>query len=206
MGGGTRDKLPRGKLSHTRPCQAPRATAPSASSVRPIVAWRYVARLVVHDGARVECCDAFLDEDAQELPVNKRSLVLLWAFLVALPAPLEWAQYLAPAKQVAEHAEHAGDAVACPGDFALALRGPCDAQGPCSNPSHGHHGHRHESPARPCIVASTTRPTPTATIVETVPLGLVLVLRALVLPADEAPVPICLVRPAGRAPPASRVV
>jgi hypothetical protein len=188
------DKLPRDKLPHV---SRPMRHSPSISSV-PIVAWRYVARADTCHGATVECAmHPLMNKEAK---TNKRAWVLLWAVLVALPAPLEWAQLRATSIRLVEHSD---DAVHCAGHFALAMRGPCDAQGPCSNPSHGHHGHQHESPARPCIVGSAPRPTPATLVGETVPVGLLLVLRPLVLPADEAPIPICLVRPAGRAPPAA---
>jgi hypothetical protein len=47
-------------------------------------------------------------------------------------------------ERIPEHSTCTGDQCRIP--FVLAIQGPCDPGGPCSNPSHEHHGHRHLPP------------------------------------------------------------
>jgi hypothetical protein len=121
---------------------------------------------------------------------------LLWILLAGLPRPLEWAY------QLRENAQDGAEPGSCAVPFVLAIQGPCDSNGPCHNPHHAHHGHRHPSPpAISCESGPNGRQHAADLQAGDRLLPDLRVQRFSPLSADPSPLPIYIAHPAGRSPP-----
>jgi hypothetical protein len=130
--------------------------------------------------------------------MQTRVIVILLLLSAALAGPLE---------SVRDADRHTpGDPIeSCDGTFSLAVQGPCDTEGPCRNPSHDHHGHRHDGgqAAVPCGRSHPPRPQAAAVLADVHSPSDLAAHRFQLDPAARAPKGFCPLRPAGRSPPAS---